>query len=120
MHLKKNLGASSKLLIITKTFLQDAECSMGPGSVNYSWSHPNGLQCFDLIFTSRAVKHIRYTIVPNFFSCNHWAIKLQAVLSIFFPISLGSWKLNCTLLQREKMGEDLKDDFIFQGRQMSV
>lgn len=112
---RTDLDSSSKLLVemVTQASLRDAVGSMGEGLSNYSWSRPNGSQRsrIDFVFTSRAVKHTRCTMVPCFFS-DHRAIRLQATLGNGFPPGPGSWKLNCALLKREEVMAELRDAYV--------
>ncbi|KAM4794877.1 LOW QUALITY PROTEIN: uncharacterized protein WCC33_000013 [Rhinophrynus dorsalis] len=79
------------------------------GSVNYTWSHPHGSTCsrIDFLFTSRTVEHQWHSMVPCYFS-DHRAIHFQGVLGKGFPPGPGSWKLNCALLEREEIVEELR------------
>ncbi|CAJ0966526.1 unnamed protein product [Ranitomeya imitator] len=105
------LDITSKLLIemVTEARLEDVVGSMGRGSVNYSWSRPDGSlrSRIDFVFTSRAVRQSRYSMVPCFFS-DHRAIRLQCVLGHGFPPGPGSWKLNCALLTQSEVVEELR------------
>ncbi|KAM4690489.1 uncharacterized protein WCC33_017884 [Rhinophrynus dorsalis] len=95
--------------MVREAALQDAVGSIGAGSVNYTWSHPNGSTCsrIDFLFTSRTVEHKWHSMVPCYFS-DHRAIHFQGVLGKGFPPSPGSWKLNCALLEREEIVEELR------------
>ncbi|KAM8921337.1 uncharacterized protein RCH25_016054 [Pelodytes ibericus] len=95
--------------MVTEASLRDAVGSMGAGSVNYTWSRPDGSlrSRIDFVFTSRTVQHSQYSMVPCFFS-DHRAIHFQGALGKGFPPGPGSWKLNCTLLQRQEIVEELR------------
>ncbi|KAM4702896.1 LOW QUALITY PROTEIN: uncharacterized protein WCC33_011438 [Rhinophrynus dorsalis] len=89
--------------------LRDAVGSIGVGSINYTWSHPDGSthSRIDFLFTSRTVEHKWHSMVPCYFS-DHRAIHFQGVLGKGFPPGPGSWKLNCALLEREEIVEELR------------
>ncbi|KAM4723122.1 LOW QUALITY PROTEIN: uncharacterized protein WCC33_009346 [Rhinophrynus dorsalis] len=82
---------------------------MGAGSVNYTWSRPDGSQHsrIDFVFTSRAIQHKQHSMVPCFFS-DHRAIHFQGALGKGFAPGPGSWKLNCTPRLQKKL-QSLQD-----------
>ncbi|KAM4795994.1 uncharacterized protein WCC33_001101 [Rhinophrynus dorsalis] len=95
--------------MVREASLRDAVGSIGVGSVNYTWSHPDGStrSRIDFLFTSRTVEHKWHSMVPCYFS-DHRAIHFQGVLGKGFPPGPGSWKLNCALLEREEIVEELR------------
>ncbi|KAM4748998.1 LOW QUALITY PROTEIN: uncharacterized protein WCC33_006413 [Rhinophrynus dorsalis] len=98
--------------MVTEASLRDAVGSMGAGSVNYTWSRPDGSQHsrIDFVFTSRAIQHKQNSMVPCYFS-DHRAIHFQGALGKGFPPGPGSWKLNCTLLERRDIMEELRSAY---------
>ncbi|XP_031747517.1 uncharacterized protein LOC116406770 [Xenopus tropicalis] len=110
------LDVTSKLLkeMVTEASLKDAVGSIGNGTVNYSWCRPDGSvrSRIDFVFTSRTIKQTRYAMVPCFFS-DHRAIHFQGSLGCGFPPGPGSWKLNCELLGREEVMQELRDAYIW-------
>ncbi|KAM4690226.1 LOW QUALITY PROTEIN: uncharacterized protein WCC33_017639 [Rhinophrynus dorsalis] len=99
--------------MVTEASLRDAVGSMGAGSVNYTWSRPDGSQRsrIDFVFTSRAIQHKQHSMVPCFFS-DHRAIHFQGALGKGFAPGPGSWKLNCTLLERREIVEELRSAYV--------
>ncbi|KAM4011834.1 uncharacterized protein ACNLHF_004830 [Anomaloglossus baeobatrachus] len=95
--------------MVTEASLVDVVGSIGHGSVNYSWCRSDGSlrSRIDFVFTSRAVGRSGHSMVPCFFS-DHRAIHFQGVLGHGFPIGPGSWKLNCSLLEKGEILEELR------------
>ncbi|KAM4663571.1 LOW QUALITY PROTEIN: uncharacterized protein O3C94_011839 [Discoglossus pictus] len=95
--------------MIREASLKDAVGSMGVGSVNYTWSRPDGSvrSRIDFLFTSKALKHRQHDMVPCFFS-DHRAVRLLGDLGKGFAPGPGSWKLNSTLLEREEIMTELR------------
>ncbi|XP_056391990.1 uncharacterized protein LOC130284987 isoform X1 [Hyla sarda] len=99
--------------MVTEASLQDVVGSIGNGSVNYTWSCPDGSlrSQIDFIFTSRAVRKVSYSMVPCLFS-DHRAIRFRGTLGHGFPPGPGSWKLNCALLEQREVMEELRDAYL--------
>ncbi|KAM9316078.1 uncharacterized protein PAF06_007036 [Gastrophryne carolinensis] len=114
------LDKTSKLLreMVNEASLKDAAGAKGTGSANYTWSRSDGSVCsrIDFVFTSRAVRQKSSSLVPCFFS-DHRAVYFQGELGNGFPPGPGSWKLNCTLLENEKLMGELKEEYVLWREQ---
>ncbi|KAM4705061.1 LOW QUALITY PROTEIN: uncharacterized protein WCC33_009907 [Rhinophrynus dorsalis] len=94
--------------MVREVSMQDAVGSIGAGSINYTWSHPDGSTRSRIdLFTSRTVEHKWHSVVPCYFS-DYRAIHFQGALGKGFPPGPGSWKLNCALLEREAIVEEMR------------